>query len=109
MKVHKLNEMTKGWFVGNFVPTLYSTEDVEVAVKIYKRGEYEPLHHHKISTEITVVTSGSIRMNGVDYFEGSIIIMEPNEACDFLAITDSITTVVKIPGAPNDKYHGTAK
>ena len=107
MKVHKLDEMTKGWFVGNFVPTLFNTEDVEVAVKKYKKGEYEPLHHHKIATEITVVSSGSIRMNGVDYFEGSIIIMEPKEACDFLALTDTITTVVKIPGAQNDKYMGT--
>ena len=35
MKTARLDEMTKGWFVGNFFPTLYRTNDVEVAVKRY--------------------------------------------------------------------------
>ena len=109
MKVHKLADMVKGWFVGEFTPTLISTSAVEVAVKTYKAGEYEPVHHHKIATEITVITNGSVRMNGVDYEEGTIIVLEAGEASDFLALTDVATTVVKIPGAPNDKYAGAAQ
>ena len=109
MKVHQLAEMVKGWFVGEFTPTIVSTNTVEVAVKSYKAGEYEPVHHHKIATEITVITSGSVRMNGVGYSSGTIVVLEPNEASDFLAITDVTTTVVKIPGAPNDKYAGAAQ
>lgn len=108
MKVYRLENMTKGWFVGKFTPTVISTIDVEIAVKNYKAGEYESLHHHRIATEITVITSGSVRMNGVDYSSGAIIVLEPNEATDFLAVTDVVTTVVKIPGAPNDKYEGVA-
>ena len=109
MKVHKLADMVKGWFVGEFTPTLVSTKAVEVAVKSYKAGEYEPVHHHKIATEITVITNGSVRMNGTDYESGTIVVLEPNEASDFLALTDVTTTVVKIPGAPNDKYAGAAQ
>ena len=101
--------MTKGWFVGQFTPTLMSTTAVEVAVKNYKAGDYEPIHHHKIATEITVITSGTIRMSGIEYSAGTIIVLEPNKATDFLAITDVTTTVVKIPGAPNDKYPGVAQ
>ena len=41
MYTSKLNDMVKGWFVGNFSPTIYSTNDVEVAVKSYKAGEHE--------------------------------------------------------------------
>ena len=33
MKVSHINEMKGGWFVGNFEPTLYKTNDTEVAVK----------------------------------------------------------------------------
>lgn len=106
MKVHQLGDMTKGWFVGQFTPTLVSTAAVEVAVKYYKSGDSEPLHHHKIATEITVITSGKVRMNGNEYSSGTIVVLEPNEASDFLAITDVTTTVVKIPGAPDDKYFG---
>ena len=104
MKTARLDEMTKGWFVGNFSPTLYRTNDVEVAVKRYEAGAYDKKHYHKLATEITVVTKGTVRMNGVEYTEGDIIVMEPNEATDFHAVTDAENVVVKIPGANNDKY-----
>jgi quercetin dioxygenase-like cupin family protein len=104
MKFFHLKDMVKGWFVGNFEPTALLTQDVEVAVKNYKAGDYEPAHYHKIATEITVIADGEVRMNGVTYSSGDIILIEPNQATDFLAITDVITTVVKFPGAKDDKY-----
>lgn len=104
MKVFNLRDMVKGWFVGHFQPTVLLTKDVEVAVKKYKAGEYEVAHYHKIATEITVITDGEVRMNGVSYSSGDIILIEPNQATDFLAVTDVTTTVVKYPGANDDKY-----
>lgn len=106
MKVFHLNDMVKGWFIGNFNPTVLSTNDVEVAVKKYKAGDYESSHYHKIATEITVITDGQVKMNGVVYSSGAIIVIEPNHATDFLALTDVTTTVVKYPGANDDKYSG---
>jgi len=108
MKVFNLEDMVKGWFVGNFSPTALSTNQVEVAVKKYKAGEYEPAHHHKIATEITVITDGEVKMNGVIHKAGAILVIEPNHATDFLAITDVTTTVVKYPGVSDDKYPGAA-
>lgn len=104
MYISNLGNMTKGWFIGNFSPTLYSTNDVEVAVKSYKAGDYESAHYHKIATEITVIVSGIVKMNGIEYKEGDIIVMEPNDITDFFAVTDAVNTVVKIPGANDDKY-----
>jgi quercetin dioxygenase-like cupin family protein len=104
-KAH-LKNMTKGWFVGNFEPTLIRTNAVEVAVKEYKSGDYEERHHHKISTEITVIASGRVRMNEIEYSKGDIIVIEPNESTDFFVLEDAVTTVVKYPGANNDKYLG---
>lgn len=105
MKTAKLEEMIKGWFVGNFEPTLLRTNDVEVAVKSYKKGDYEAKHFHKIATEITVITQGRVKMNGVEYAKGDIIVMEPNESTDFECLEDDTqNVVVKIPGANNDKY-----
>ena len=104
MYTSNLNKMIKGWFVGNFEPTLYSTNDVEVAVKRYKAGDYESVHYHKLATEITVIVSGIVKMNGVEYKEGDIIVIEPNDRTDFFAVTDAVNTVVKIPGANDDKY-----
>ena len=106
MKVAKLEDMVKGWFVGNFDPTLLKTNDVEIAVKEYKKGDYEKKHYHKIATEITVIVSGRVKMNNVEYKKGDIIVTEPNEATDFEALEDTVNTVVKYPGANDDKYLG---
>lgn len=105
MKEYKLQDMTKGWFVGNFEPSIIKTNDVEVAVKNYNKGDYESSHFHKIATEITVIVSGKVRMNGKIYQAGDIIVMEPNHATDFESLEDNtVNVVVKLPGANNDKY-----
>ena len=109
MKTAKLEDMIKGWFVGNFEPTLLKTNDVEVAVKSYNKGDYEETHYHKIATEITVITQGRVKMNGIEYNVGDIIVMKPNESTDFECLEDNTqNVVVKIPGANNDKYLGDA-
>ena len=105
MKINNLQNMVKGWFIGNFEPSLLKTNDCEVAVKEYKKGDYEGKHYHKIATEFTVIISGRVRMNGIEYKEGDIIVMEPNEITDFECLEDGTkNVVVKIPGANNDKY-----
>ena len=109
MTVTKLDDMVKGWFVGSFEPSLIKTNDVEVAVKAYKKGDYEDNHYHKIATEITVVISGKVKMNNIIYSKGEIITIEPNEYTDFEALEDTVCTVVKYPGALNDKYLGEPK
>ena len=104
MQCAKLDGMVRGWFVGDFSPTLARTGDAEVAVQRYEGGSYEARHFHKIATEITVIVSGAAEMNGVRYETGDIVVINPGEATDFRALTDVVTTVVKLPGAKNDKY-----
>ena len=96
--------MTKGWFVGDFVPTSFSSKDCEVAIKHYSKGDHEAAHYHKISTEITAIVSGDVRMLGREWTAGDILTIEPGEATDFLALTDVITVVVKVPSSTSDKY-----
>mgnify|MGYP001190389769 FL=1 len=104
MKTAHLDDMFKGWFVGNFIPTALSTEACEVAVKRYRAGEQESAHFHKIATEVTLVLSGQVRMVGKEWGPGSIIVLSPGETTDFEALTDAVNVVVKTPGATNDKY-----
>lgn len=104
LEKYKLEDMVKGWFIGNFEPSLYKTNDVEVGIKKYKAGDYENSHYHKIATEFTVIISGSVEMNGIQYFENEIIKIIPGVRTNFKALTDVVTVVVKLPGANNDKY-----
>ena len=64
MKVEKLNTMTGGWFIGDFMPTLLPTQNVEVAVKKYNAGQYENKHFHKIAKEFTVIITGVVEILG---------------------------------------------
>lgn len=104
MKVARLDDMTKGWFVGAFSPTVHATDACEVAVKHYKAGDKEGAHFHKIATEITLIVSGTVRMVGREFGAGDIVVMEPGDVTDFEALTDAINVVVKTPGALDDKY-----
>lgn len=104
MKTHHLKDFTKGWFVGNFEPTLFSTDQFEAAIKHYQTGDYERAHVHKIATEITVIVSGRAQMNGKIFEAGDIVVISPMESTDFRALVPTVTSVLKIPCVPNDKF-----
>ena len=105
MKVINLKSMVKGWFIGDFEPTVLKTKDFEVAVKYYKKGDSEETHVHKIATEITVVISGRVRMSDHVFSEGDIVTIEPGEYTDFVALEDAATVCVKSPSVKGDKYN----
>ncbi|MGF1839404.1 cupin domain-containing protein [Vibrio atlanticus] len=104
MDKYSIDDFVRGWFVGGFKPTLFNTTDVEVAVQRFRKGDKEVSHCHKIATEITMIVSGKARMKGQVLNEGDILRINPGEYTDFEALEDTVTTVVKLPGALNDKY-----
>ena len=104
MYSERIENMKKGWFIGNFEPSIYQTNDVEVAVKQYKKNDNEQAHFHKIATEITLIVSGKVRMFDKEWNAGDIIVAEPGEVTSFTALEDSVNVVVKVPGTNNDKY-----
>ncbi|EAK0440367.1 hypothetical protein A9458_04795 [Campylobacter lari] len=106
MEIFSLQDMIRGWFVGNFDPSVIKTDLVEVGVKHYKKDDYEDKHYHKIATEITVIIEGKVQMGNKIYTKNDIIVIYPKESTDFKALEDTITVVVKIPGANEDKYIG---
>ena len=59
---------------------------------------------HRVATELTLIAKGRVTMNGRVFSEGDIIILEPGEATDFIALEPSTTVVVKMPSVAGDKY-----
>lgn len=104
MKKYHIKNMTKGWFVGDFNPTVLQTSACEVAIKEYAAGETETKHYHKIAKEITVVISGKVEMCGEIFSKGDIVALEPGEETAFRAITDAVNVIVKMPSVANDKF-----
>ena len=104
MKVFKLADMSRGWFVGDFAPTALRTQAAEVAVKSYVAGAVESRHMHKVAPEITLILSGRARMNEESFGAGDIIVIDPGDSADFEALTDVTLVVVKVPSVAGDKY-----
>lgn len=103
----RLEDMTRGWFVGDFNPSALKTQNCEVAIRNHPAGDFEETHYHKIATEITVILQGEVEMLGQRWKAGDIIVLKPGTATSFRAFTDTVTVVVKTPGATKDKYLGT--
>jgi hypothetical protein len=104
MKVFKLSDMRAGWFVGDFEPSCLKLNAFEIACKRYRAGDTESRHVHKVATEITLVVAGRVRMNGVEFVEGDIVMLDSGEPTDFHSCDDTITVVLKLPSIVGDKY-----
>ena len=105
MKQFKLENMTGGWFVGDFTPSVFKNKNVEVGIKNYQTGAKDPLHVHRETWEITVVIEGRVIMAGKELSKGDIILLEPGDESSFEALEDSTLAVVKYPSIPSDKFY----
>ena len=95
MIVRRLSEMTGGWIVGDFEPACFRTTTCEVACRHYDAGSIEAARVHQLATEITVIASGCVEMNGRIFGAGDIVVLAPGEAADFRAIEQTTTVLFK--------------
>ena len=103
MELHKLEDFVKGWVIGDFSPSLYVNQYVEVGIKFFKKGVVEEAHKQLTATEITVVIEGKVRLGSRICEIGDIILISPNEVVDFESLTESKLVCIKFPSIPNDK------
>lgn len=103
MQTFKIEDFTKGWVVGDFNPVIVKSKDFEIGMKFFNAGETEPPHFQVIATEITLVASGEITINGSHFSSGDVILIEPGEVADFTSLTESKIFCIKFPSIPDDK------
>ena len=104
MKIYSLGEMTRGWFIGDFEPSVMRSKGFEVGVLEHKKGEKWPAHYHKKATEVNVLLSGKMVVQGVTIFPNDIFVFEPYEVADPEFLQDCVVLCVKTPSIPGDKY-----
>ena len=104
MKISRIEEYTRGWFVGDFEPSCYKTKDFEAGLLIHKKGEHWAPHFHKIATEINLLVEGEMIIAEKKLRSGDVFLIEPNEIADPIFLTDCKVLVIKTPSVPGDKY-----
>jgi hypothetical protein len=95
----------RGWFIGAFDRAIWKTDLFEVAHGFNHAGEHSPNHVHQVATEINLITSGCVDVNGEIFCAGDGFIMEPGDPCECNYIEDTYTLVVKVPSVLGDKYY----
>ena len=104
MKLFEMKDMKGGWFVGDFEPTAFRTNEFEVCYKVHKKGEVWPKHYHKVATETNYLIRGRMVTGGKELVAGQIFVMEPGEVADPEFLADCELIVVKAPCVIGDKY-----
>ena len=104
MNVTKLSDYVRGYFIGNFEPSLLKTKDFEVAVISHEKDEHIPKHYHSIATEYNILLSGKMFINNKTIEPGDIFVFEKNEAVDAKVMESSQVLCVKVPSVIGDKH-----
>lgn len=96
-------EYHRGWFIGDFEPSLERIKSFEACYTVHARNEASPPHYHTRSTEINLVVSGQLRVNGKMLKEGDIFIYDKHEVSDVQFLEDTKLLIIRIPSEPSDK------
>ena len=96
-------DYTRGWFVGDFEPSLVRLQDFEACYKSFSAGERESPAVQFRAKELTLVVHGDAQINGVVLREGDLCLVLPGESADFFAVTDCKVVGIKFPSITNDK------
>ena len=102
MKISRIEDYVGGWFVGNFEPTAYKTDQFEVSYKLHPKGQEWDIHYHSTVTEINAVVRGKMILQGKELKTGDVFILEPYEIADPEFLEDTEIICVKTPSV-NDK------
>lgn len=102
-KIYKMNDMFRGWYVGNFEPSAYKTKDFEAGYLLHKKGEQWDVHYHKYMTEVNFLVKGKMILNDIELNEGDIFIIDKYEIACPIFLEDCYIFVLKVPSVPGDK------
>lgn len=104
MNVTKIADYVRGWFIGNFEPSVLKTDHFEVGLLTHKKGEYWASHYHKESVEYNVLVSGKMIIQEKELNSGDVFVFEKGEIADPVFLEDCIVVCVKVPSIPSDKF-----
>lgn len=103
VKKHRIENFTRGWFIGDFEPSVEKNKNVEVGYMTYSKNERVDYHYHEHCREINLLIKGTINNAGVIINEGDIFIFEPFSVAIPIFLEDSIIVVFKDKCSNNDK------
>ena len=103
ISIFKLEDMYRGWFIGNFEPSVSKQETFEVGYLLHKKGEIWDTHYHNNIKEINLLVSGKMILNDITINKNEIFIIDSKTIASPIFLEDSYIVCVKIPCFKGDK------
>jgi quercetin dioxygenase-like cupin family protein len=104
MKKTRIEDYKRGWFIGNFEPSVLKTKEFEVSYMRHAKGEIWDAHYHKESIEYNVLIEGKMIIQGITLVSGDVFVFDKGEIADPVFLEDCKLIVVKVPSIIGDKY-----
>jgi hypothetical protein len=104
VEVYKLDNYKRGWFVGDFEPSLLKNTGIELAVMNMKKSKgINDFHYHEKCIEINVLIKGQMKINNKIINENEIFIFNPFVPSIYEYLEDCTFVVFKNKSSNNDK------
>lgn len=103
VKQNRLQNMTRGWLVGDFEPSILRSKEFEVGIMRHKKGEFWPPHTHNQITEYNLLLHGKMKMNNELIEEGDVFIIPKTMLTHAIFLEDCEVLCIKLPSITSDK------
>ena len=99
----KLEQFTRGFFIGNFDPCIFKTKQFEVGFKHHRKDEDYPAHYQQIATEYNLLVHGRMAIGEEIFNDGDLFVIPPGEVVKPIFISDCQVVCIKVPSLPGDR------
>lgn len=102
--IYNLENFTRGWFIGDFEPSLLKNSGIELAVMNKKKGVgIDDFHYHENCIEINILIKGKMKINNKLIKENNIFVFNPYVPSVYEYLEDCTFVVFKNKPSNNDK------
>ena len=103
IKLYKIEDMFRGWFVGNFEPSVFKHAGVEVGYLLHKKGEKWQTHYHNNLIEVNLLVEGKMILNDIELNKNEIFVIDKKVIACPIFLEDCYIICIKIPSMVGDK------
>jgi dTDP-glucose pyrophosphorylase len=103
MKLYRLKDFTRGWFIGDFEPSILKNTGIELGFMTHKKGEIIKFHYHEHCIEINLLVKGRVLNCGKIIEQGDIFVFDKNSPACPIFLEDSEIVCFKSKPSNTDK------
>ena len=104
IKKNRLENMTRGWCIGDFEPSILKTDAFEVGYLKHPKDQVWPAHLHKEVDEYNILIKGRLTINNETIEQGEIFVVPKGMLTSAKFLENCEIVCIKVKSNTKDKY-----